>query len=32
MDFTSDVAKIEAEQYEEPRPTNWVARLWSWLM
>jgi hypothetical protein len=32
MDFTSDIARIEAEEYEEARPTKWLARFWSWLI
>jgi amino acid transporter len=32
MDFISDIAKIEAETYEEEKPTTWYGKFWSWLM
>lgn len=32
MDFVSDIAQIEAETYEEEKPTTWYGKFWSWLM
>ncbi|KAJ3790254.1 amino acid permease [Lentinula aff. detonsa] len=32
MDFISDIAEIEAEDYEEPPPRNKFEAFWQWLM
>ncbi|KAL7423193.1 hypothetical protein Q5752_002493 [Cryptotrichosporon argae] len=32
MDFVSDLAEVEADSYDEPAPTNFAAKVWSWLM
>ncbi|KIJ68243.1 hypothetical protein HYDPIDRAFT_24541 [Hydnomerulius pinastri MD-312] len=32
MDFTSDIAQIEADSYDDPPPKNAVERFWAWLV
>jgi amino acid transporter len=32
MDFVSDIAEIEAEEYDDPPPKNKLEAFWAWLM